>query len=79
MRWNVADYCKNKYNWHRKSCHSWPGVTQIQLIDFQSSFIWDQKCIELRRDVEVIESNRSLGIINKSAEDGMQFLKLSIF
>lgn len=42
---------------------------EMQLIDFQSSSIWNQKFIDLRKEVEAIENNRLLGKIDKKTED----------
>ncbi|KAH9510634.1 hypothetical protein DERF_009150 [Dermatophagoides farinae] len=58
----------------------------MQLVEFQSSTIWKQKFVDLRNDLENIESNRLLDQIHKIAEmkfylHGIQFLTpiLSIF
>ena len=42
---------------------------EMQLVEFQSSTIWKQKFVDLRNDLENIESNRLLDQINKIAED----------
>jgi len=42
-------------------------VSEMQLIEFQSSSIWKQKFIVLRVDLENIE--KSIGILEKSAEN----------
>lgn len=42
---------------------------EMELVEFQSSTIWNQKFVDLRNDLEIIESNRLLDKINKIAED----------
>ena len=41
----------------------------MELVEFQSSTIWNQTFVDLRNDLEIIESNRLLDKINKIAED----------
>ncbi|KAK2580007.1 hypothetical protein KPH14_010772 [Odynerus spinipes] len=42
---------------------------EMELVEFQSSTIWNQKFVDLRNDLEIIESNRLLDKINKIAEN----------
>ena len=41
----------------------------MQLIDFQSSSIWKQKFIDLRRDLELIENDRVVGVLICNPEE----------
>ena len=42
---------------------------EMQLIDFQSSSIWKQKFIDLRRDLELIENDRAVGVLTCNPEE----------
>ena len=42
---------------------------EMQLIDFQSSSLWKQKFIDLRRNLEVIENDRAVGVLTCNPEE----------
>ena len=42
---------------------------EMQLIDFQSSSIWKQKFIDLRRDLELIKNDRAGGVLTCNPEE----------
>ena len=41
----------------------------MQLIDFQSNSVWKQKFSDLRSDLELIENDRTHGVITCNAEE----------
>ncbi|GFW47362.1 general transcription factor II-I repeat domain-containing protein 2A [Trichonephila clavipes] len=47
-------------------------VFEMKLIDFQSSSIWIQKCIETRKKLELIETERLTSSISKRNFENMR-------